>query len=226
MQKGSAPILIVLLVVISSLGIFGYWYISSTQTPDTQDELIPPTRQSMPAIAPSTEPSPTIYTDPSLGFKTKIPQGFNVREETEEEYFKRANGQIRDNFTSYVQYPPPMFTKSLYVIKESDKDLGNAVLSIVVYENPENLSPEKFYNKYWYYPFIWGEFGGDKSLISPKEIEKVGGTEAGSAVVNFRESKPKFIYLPLEDKKQMLQIHLPSENNQPGEDILKSLVFE
>ena len=177
--------------------------------------------------SPVSSPNPSVYEDTDIGFKISIPEGFEVKEESEEEYFKRAFGDIRKNFTYYVQYSPPEFVNSYYFLGAGESDPENAVLAIVVYKNPENLSPEAFYNKYWYYPFVWGEFNtGEKSKIAPKNIELIASKEAGTAIVNYRDSNPKFIYLPMGSKSLMFQLHLPTENNKAGEDILKSIVIE
>lgn len=223
MQKGSALILLTLFLAVISLAIFSGWYYMNNQP---KEDLQTPTTVSK-KKSPVNSPKASIYEDAEIGFEISIPEGFEVKEESEEEYFKRAFGDIRKNFTYYVQYSPPEFANSYYFLKKGESDPENAALAIVIYKNPENLSPEAFYNKYWYYPFLWGEFNtGEKAKIAPKNIELIAGKEAGTSIVNYRDSNPKFIYLPVGSKDLMLQLHLPTENNKAGDDILKSLVFK
>lgn len=219
MQKGFASTLFLVLILLIASSIAGYWFLIRQTNPPT------PAKVTTPAVTPKVEdlPQTSIYKNPDLGVEFTLPEGFVVKIETEPEYFKRANGNIRNNFTYYVQYSPAEFVSSLYVINQNEKDLANADLSLLIFQNPENLTPQAFYNRYWYYPFIWGEFStGEKSKISPKNIKLISGVEAGSAVIDFRPGNPEFIYLPQGNKDQMIQIHLPSENNPIGKEILSS----
>ncbi len=223
MQKGFAQTLL-LIVVFLLLGIFAiYWFF--LKSPDS--ETITPERTTFPVPNSENLPQSTVFKNDEIGLEVSLPQGFSVKPETEAEYFKRANGDIRKNFTYYVQYPPPDFVDSFYVMEGGQSDPDKAKLSILVFQNPEKLNPQEFYKQYWYYPFIWGEFSmSEKNKIAPDGIELLNGKEASFSVVDFRPGKPKFIYLPYGQKDLMLQIHLPSENNEVGNKILESLKLE
>lgn len=221
MQKGSALIPLTLLLAVFSLAIFSGWYYLNNEKPSLQTSQVSDTPM------PSKSPEKVQYNDSEVGFNVTIPEGYEVKEESEAEYFKRAYGDIRKNFTYYVQYSPAEFVNSYYFLKKGESDPENAALSIVVFQNPDNLTPEAFYNKYWYYPFVWGEFSqSEKSKIAPTNIELIAGKEAGTAVVSYRDSNPKFIYLPLGSKNLMFQLHLPTENNKAGEELYKSIILE
>lgn len=220
MQKGFAQTLILVFILLILGSIAGYWLFFSKQPQAVIQKqtksLVSSTNENI---------KPEVYKDGQLGLEVEVPEGFSLEKESETEYFKRANGDTRKNFTYYVQYPPAEFAGSFYVIKKGETDLGKAALSLVAFKNPDSLDPKSFYNRYWYYPFIWGEFSSiEKPKIAPEKIELIEGREAGSAVVDFREDKPKFIYLPYGDKGLMLQIHLPSGNPE-SENILKTLVL-
>ncbi len=214
MQKGFASTLFLVLILLIASSLAGYWFLIRETNPPA------PTKVISPAITPKVEdrPQTSLYKNPDLGVEFTLPEGLIVKTETETEYFKRANGNIRNNFTYYVQYSPAEFASSLYVINQDEKDLDKAVFSLLVFQNPENLTPQAFYNRYWYYPFIWGEFAtGEKNKISPKNIKLISGVEAGSATIDFRPGNPEFIYLPVGKKDQMIQIHFPSQNPQANE---------
>lgn len=220
MQKGFANFLLIVILVAAILSVFGvYWISSKNQTSVTiQDKRIP-----SPA---SNKPQNTVYKNSGIGLEFSLPPGYTVKEESEKEYFKRVYGDTRKNFTFYVQYPPPEFVNSFYVLKNGESNLDQANLIISVFKNPENLDAVKFYKEYWYYPFVWGDFSAEKNKIAPVNIELIAGREGKSGVVDYREGKPKFIYLPRGDKGLMLQIQMSSQDNEMGKKILDSFKFE
>lgn len=217
MQRGSVlPLVLISVLAISLAGVLYFlkpWGSNSS-------------KPSLPIVKPSPSPYKQEITDDLLGLKFEIPQKFSLKKETEEEYFKRAFGNTRKNFSSYVLYPPAKFTEAFYIVPVSENNLDNALLTVWVFQNPDNLDANAFYAKYWYYPFVWGDFTGRKNQIAPESVELIVGKEGSYGVVDYREGKPKFIYLPLRDKSLMLQIHLKSEGNLIGQEILQSFRFE
>ena len=219
MQKGFAQTLLLLIVLLSLGGFALYWFFLRSSTPP-----VIPEKTAFPLPDSENLPQNTIFKNDEIGLEISLPPGFSIKQETEKDYFKRANGDTRKNFTYYVQYPPPEFVNSFYVMEAGENNPDKAKLSILVFKNPENMEPQKFYQEYWYYPFIWGEFSlSEKNKFAPQAIELIDGRESGTAVADFRETKPKFIYLPYKQKNLMLQIQMPTENNQTGNQILKSL---
>ena len=221
MQKGFTQTLLILIIalfIFIALGI--YWFNFKDSSYNSSDKLVPPLPPTQEQMKQNQQ-----YKNETLGFEFTVPDGYYVFEENEEQFHKRSNGEMRKNFNSTLYYPPAQFITSLYLIDE-EKDFDKSPLSIWVFENPENLDAAGFYKKYWYYPFIWGDFTSAKEKIAPENMELIGGKEGMSGVVNYREGKPKFIYLPLEDKDLMLQIQFPTQNNEEGKHILESLKFE
>lgn len=219
MQKGSSlPLMLVGLFTILVPILYYYNFYSDSETV-TQVKT-----KSIPSSTPAK--SSRIIPNDLLGLEFEIPDGYNLKKETEQEYFKRANGDIRKNFTYYVQYSPAQMAESFYIISDSENNLDKASLSVWIFKNPDNLNPEKFYGKFWYYPFVWGDFTDAKNKIAPESGELIGGKEGKSGTVDYREGKPKFIYLPLNEKNLMLQIQIPTEGNQTGKEILESFKFE
>lgn len=220
MQKGFANFLLMVILVSAILSVLGVYWISSKNQPS-----VPIQDKKMLSPA-SNKLQNTAYKNSEMGLEFSLPPGYSAKEESEKEYFKRVYGDTRKNFTYYVQYPPPEFVNSFYVLKNGEGNWDKANLIISIFKNPENLDAAKFYKDYWYYPFVWGDFSAEKNKIAPVNVELIAGREGKSGVVDYRESKPKFIYLPRGDRGLMLQIQLPSENNETGKKILDSFKFE
>ncbi len=222
MQRGSVLPIILILIVVAGL-VVGVYFLQNSRT-NTTSEASYPVQQVF--IKPSPSPQEEIVNIENVDLSLKLPAGFDFMEESEEEHFVRANGNIRKNFNYYIQYDPAGFSESFYIVPASETNLNNSVLSAVIYDNPDNLDPMSFYDKYWYYPFVWGDFTSRRNEIAPENSETIGGKTGGSGVVTYRPGKPKFIYLPIPEKNLMMQIQLPTENNEMGGTILKSFIFE
>lgn len=222
MQRGSVlPLLLILgLVIAIGIGVF-FVQFSRTNTSSEASALLQSSK-----IMPSPSPkSKTVFDEPT-GLIFEVPIGFSVKKETEKEYFKRAFGDIRKNFNYYVLYEPAEFSEAFYVVADSESNLDKAILTIWVFQNPDNLDASAFYTKYWYYPFVWGDFTERKNQIAPQTIELIGSKEGSYGTVDYRDGKPKYIYLPLMDKGLMMQIQLPTVGNTIGQGILRSFKFE
>lgn len=220
MQRGSVLPLFLVMVLVLTVGV-GVFFNRFSRTDTTSEAAVP--IQISPLVSPS--PKSQSMFDDKLGLNFDIPSGFSLKKETEEEYFKRANGPIRKNFNYYVLYNPAEFLEAFYIIPDSENNLDKAILTVWVFQNPEGLDAGRFYDKYWYYPFVWGEFSAAKNKIAPEDIELIDSKEGRFGVVDYREGKPEFIYLQLKDKNLMLQIQFPSEN-LTAKEILKSFRFE
>lgn len=222
MQRGSVLPLLLVVILFALLAFAGYYYFASS-SPSPAPSITPLNTVIKPS--PTPEALQTVSSE-ILGLKFELPKGFKLIKESEVEYFKRANGDIRKNFTYYIQYQPAEFAEAFYVLPESENNPDKAVLSAWVFKNPDNFDPRKFYDEYWYYPFVWGEFSSDRNKITPTAVELIGGREAGAAIVDYRPGKPKFFYLPFESKNLMLQIQIPTEGDQVGRKILETFKFE
>lgn len=219
MQRGSVLLLllmIILIVVIGVVGVFYYQFISKS----------PVAQPNFSNVTPSQTPGKREVFDELLGLKFNLPKTFSLKKEIEEEYFKRAFGNIRKNFSTYVLYPPAEFAEAFYIVPARENNLDNAILTVWTFKNPDNLDAKMFYDRYWYYPFVWGDFTSAKNKIAPESVELINVKEGSYGVVDYRDGKPRFIYLPLRDKELMLQIQLPTEGNETGKEILKSFIFD
>lgn len=169
------------------------------------------------------------YADSTLKFELEYPAEFEVVEETEEQYSERTKTKFRKNFNYYITYEPPKFVKGL-VVKKKDTALTEDQFATVpfylwIFENPDKLTVEKWYDEYWYYPYLWGVFDARKAQIEPAFDATVSGTLTKWAEISYSPGKPKLILLPAsrgepkDDKMFLFKIM------EGGDKILESFKF-
>lgn len=193
------PVVIVLLIVLSLGGLLFF----KNSAPDQKlAELVSPQVIEQ-----------NIYKDQVLGFSLQIPAGYELVSETEDEYHARNKTDYRKNFKYYVTYEPPVVTK-IFTLKGHSENLASlwdsAHFSLWVFDNPENITIEAWYNNFWYYPFIWGQF-------NPPDKAKIAPTKDG-VTIDYQPGKPKFVYM--QNKNKMFLMRILGED---GEKILNSL---
>lgn len=196
-QKGSVLLPVLLLALLVFLIIAGFYYFKNISKPITEVVTVPSL----------TTAAENKYQDNYLSFS--YPDGFEVVEESEEDYFKRTNTNYRKNFTYYVTYSPPLFVKSI-IVKEKNKPLGSQFsdepLTIWIFENEQDLSVDKWYANYWYYPFVWGQFNSaDKDKIAPEKIATISGITGKFNTVSYQPAKPKFMLISKNNKMFLLR---------------------
>jgi hypothetical protein len=173
-----------------------------------QSTLAAETEESTPAAAKlllirnasGQEPAGQKYVSESLGFEIIAGAEYILKEDSEREFSIRGtegnikNGDYRRNFANTVGYPPAVVLGAVVVLdKTPNYDL--APLSIWVFDNPQNLTIDKWYENYWYYPFVWGDFSdAGRAKIAPSEDPTLQNFGAMSAVVEYQPNSPKFIY--------------------------------
>ncbi len=195
MQKGSAQIFIILLAVVLILtGVFFF-----SQKLNKNDLQISPQIIS---------PAETLntHTDQGLGFELSYPKEMVLKIDTEEEYNKRGNGDFRKNFKSYVGYEPGKFIGAVVVLGK-DGNYDTNPFTVWVFDNPENLSIDKWYGNFWYYPFVWGDFTyTGKFTMAPKIEATISGQLAKSGIIDYQDGKPEFIYLVKDERMYLIRI--------------------
>lgn len=220
------PILLFLLFLLFIL-IFGVIIfirnISKTATPSQiSSKELPVDRSSLFPIASSTNIS---FKDKDIPLSFSYPNEYSVEEEKEEDHFKRANGDIRKNFTATTYYEPAKAVKLLSLISNSTAGKEGSPFVIWIFENPNNLSVGDFYKNYWYYPYVWGEYAEPgRSNYAPLKEATVSGRLANYAVIDYRPGTPNFYYLPYKDK--MLMIRVVDTETTKGSKILEGLVLD
>lgn len=215
MQKGSALPLVVLLIVVLGFGLYFF------QTSATKES---PAKVLIPSVS---ENKNVIFTSNEFNFQFEYPKDLSVKEDSEEEFNKRGNGDFRKNFTYYVTYPPAEVLGIVAVLDETnslDEVTSSAYetspLTIWVFNNPNNLTIEKWYTNFWYYPFVWGDYTERRNNVAPIKEATVSGQLAKYGVVSYRDGSPKFVYLKSAEKMYLFRLINDSQNS--ADKILES----
>lgn len=205
MQKGSVQLLLLLFLILIAGAIFFY------QSRGKQTvKLALPTAQ----IA-----TKNTYFSP-LGFQLQYANGLTVKEDSEEEFNQRGNGDFRKNFRGYVGYEPGKFLDGVIVL-DKDGSYEQNPLTLWIFDNPDDLSIDRWFDKYWYYPFLWGVFDYDsKEHVALDQEATVSGVMAKHKVVSYQQSSPKYVYLSKEKKMYLFRII-----GESGNKILSSFIF-
>ena len=139
---------------------------------------------------------------------------------TEEEFNKRGNGDFRKNFKGYVGYEPgEPFGAVVVLDKEGSYDASP--FSVWVFNNSNVLTIEQWFDKYWYYPYLWGVFDyTSKSHVALDTEATVSGQQARYKIVAYQPGKPKFVYIAKDQKMYLFRVIGDS-----GDKILSTFKF-
>lgn len=166
------------------------------------------------------------HSDPNSNLSFSYPSKYKLVYDTEAEFTKRGNTDFRKNFTSYVGYKPPEVIDAITLQETnqpSSDSFDKAPFLIWVFDNPDNLSGQDWYNKYWYYPFMWGVFSfSQKAQNAPRLESSISGQLSWKGVVSYQEESPEYIYLSSNQKMYLLRI-LTTLDSSSKDEILKSL---
>lgn len=205
-MRGFAAVPVLLALALLAAGLITYFNLSGSK-----NTLVKP--------VPQTESSP-IYKSEKLGFELQYSEDLQVLEDSEEEFNKRGNGDFRKNFSFYVGYEPGEFLGAVVVLDKNNSYDTNP-FTVWVFNNDSNLTIDKWHHNFWYYPFVWGDFTySGKFILAPKDEATVSGQMGKSRSIDYREGKPKFIYVSKDQKMYLFRII-----GQKGEEILTSFKF-
>lgn len=197
-QKGSATFLILIVGFFIAVAI-GAFFLFKPSVPTLPQLVVKiPTNTSF--------PKPLYYNNEKLGLQFQYTVASSVKEDSEEEFNKRGNGNFRKNFANYVQYDPAKVLGAVVVLGK-DQNFDTNPLSVWVFENPENLTPEDWFGKYWYYPFLWGVFDWtSKGHVIPDQEATISGQSIKYKIVTYQSGSPKYIYLSNRRKMYLLRV--------------------
>ncbi|MBI2040147.1 hypothetical protein HYT18_03670 [Candidatus Microgenomates bacterium] len=211
MQKGSALIPFLLVSLLAIVGGIYFYFNQLGKTP-----TLTPT-PGLSSKQPSQKNELKTYTNEYLGFEFNYDdKKLTVKEDSEQEFNKRGNGDFRTNFTSYVTYPPAEFMDGIVVLDETSSYDKNP-LTIWVFNNSNNLTIEQFYANYWYYPFVWGDYTARRNSVAPVNDATISGQLALYGIVTYQPGSPKFVYLISGGEMYLFRII-----GEEGEKILQS----
>lgn len=212
MQKGAAQLLLLALVlIVIASGIYFYSQRSFNSSKGTNLQA---SQLALPTI-----PQDKNYSNP-LGFQFQYPNGLTVKEDSEEEFSKRGKGDFRKNFRGYVGYEPGQFLGAVAVLAK-DGNFDTNPFTLWVFDNPDNITIDSWFDKYWYYPFLWGVFDYvSKGHVTLDQEATVSGMMAKYKVVSYQPSSPKYIYVSNNKKMYLFRII-----GSDGDKILQSFKF-
>lgn len=212
MQKGfSVPLLLLGILVVCGV-IFSYvFYVKTSQK--NYRKVSPNPKQETPL---------KVYSNQELDFEFQYVEGVEVKIDSEEEFNQRGNGDFRKNFTYYVTYPPAKVLGAFSVLDETGS-FEMSPFTVWVFENSNDLTIEKWYNNFWYYPFVWGDYTASRNNVAPMIDATISGQIAKLGVVSYQPGSPKFIYLNHSGKMYLIRIINKQENL--GDQILESFKF-
>jgi hypothetical protein len=223
MQKGFAHLLIVLVVLGTVvLGLYFFFSFSgkpqlislSSDNNNNSQSSASPATQLLKQLAASNSSTQTDhkYVNTLLGFELTLTSDLIAKEDSEGAFNKRAagadikNGDLRQNFSSYVGYQPGEVLGAVAILDKTGS-FDSAPLQIWVFNNPDNLTIDQWYENYWYYPFIWGDFSKEgRANEAPAEDLSLPGLGAKSAIVDYQPSKPKFGYIFKDQKVYLFKV--------------------
>lgn len=210
MQKGFARLLLILTAVVFIAGLV-YIFKNRLNPQGPQTPLEKSTG--------SEDNTFMTYASLESNFVFTYSKDLIVKQDTEEEFNKRGNGDYRKNFKGYVGYEPAKPLNAVVVL-DKDENYETNPFSVWVFENSANLSVDKWFEAYWYYPFMWGVFDyTSKNHIALDSEATVSGQPAKSKIVSYQPGKPKFIYVSKDQKMYLLRVI-----GEKGEKIL--LIFK
>lgn len=216
MQKGFAQLLLVI-VILFILVVGG----SLIYKNSTGKNSIPNPVSTIQKIAQQSNYS--TYSNSSLGFSLNYQKDLIVKEDSEELFNKRGNGDFRKNFKGYVGYEPGIVLGAVAVLDKNGQYDTNP-FTVWVFNNDNNLTIEQWFQDYWYYPFLWGVFDyTSKSHIALDQEATISGKMAKYKVVSYQPGSPKFIYASNDKKIYLFRIIGGSDNI--GDQILSTFKF-
>ncbi|MBI2315226.1 hypothetical protein HYU93_04200 [Candidatus Daviesbacteria bacterium] len=191
-QKGSVQLLVIIAILLFIGGSVVYFLSSQKKNKET---------------LPTPYNSYNNYSNQSLGFEFQYAdKALAVKGDSEEEFNKRGNGNFRKNFKGYVGYEPGKPLGAVAVLDKTASYETNP-FSVWVFDNPNELAVDKWFDNYWYYPFVWGVFDWtSKSHIAPDTEATISGQLAKSKIIAYQPGKPKFIYIKNKDKMYLIRL--------------------
>lgn len=215
MQKGSAQLLLIILVLFAVVG--GYLYLNQSKSSINISPIINKV---------ATQVS-SIQTYKNLEFNFQYSEDEIVKEDTEKEFNQRAAGStsksvgdFRKNFKGYVMYEPGKFLSGVVVLGK-DGSYDTNPFTLWVFDNPDNITIDSWFDKYWYYPFLWGVFDYvSKGHVTLDKEATISGMMSKYKIVSYQPGAPKYVYISKNGKMYLFRII-----GETGDKILSTFKF-
>jgi hypothetical protein len=219
MQRGFAHLLLVLvivLVLVAAIGVLYFWQKPSKSVSQVANSTV---------LANTPQESPIIPSLVSIEYKDGLvvflydQTKFDVKQDSEADFFKRQNGNARKNFAGYIGYSPATVLGTAVLVSKGESNIDASPFAIWVFDNPDNLDALGWFGKYWYYPFNWGMYEwADRAKISPKNEATVAGQLVNYGIIAYQQDSPKYYLIPKNGKMFLIKV-------TGQEKLLESLKF-
>lgn len=209
MQKGSALLFVILVGLVLAVIVGGYVYLNKLRSnPQSQ-------------ITSQVSNTDKTYHNTALNFEFRyVGKDLSVKEDSEEGFNKRGNGDFRKNFKGYVQYEPGTFLGAVVVLGK-DNSYDTNPFTLWVFADPDDITIDKWFDKYWYYPFLWGVFDFEsKGHVTLDKEATVSGVMAKYKIVSYQPGSPKYVYISKGKKMYLFRII-----GAAGEKVLSTFKF-
>ena len=204
-ERGFAH-LVLIVALFGLIFIFALFFLQ-VKAPNSNYQIANPI-PSVQSVKASDIESTKVFSNSELGLSfSYLAQTFQARQDTEDEYFKRANGNARKNFAYYVGYNPGEFAGAVDLVNMTNGSLDNAPFLVWVFKNPDNLDAQGWFKRYWYYPFMWGQFEPqEKAKLAPINSISVNGIDASYGEVSYQTGSPKYYYISKDGKMYLIRV--------------------
>ncbi len=211
MQRGNIALILLVAFLLIGILVGGLiFYQSQKKTPLVINQKV--------LTTPVPTPLVLTYLDSTFGFKFSYPALLIVKSDSESDYNLRNGGDARKDFNSYVQYEPPQIASASAVVAKTQK-LNNAPFLIWIFENPLNLNEMAWFEKYWYYPFLWGQFEtAEKAKLAPSKEVSIDQGLVKYGEVAYQAGSPKYYLIPKDQKMILIRVL----EGEEGAKILKT----
>jgi hypothetical protein len=154
------------------------------------------------------------YTNQSPNFSFKYPPNYQIKAETDVDFESPNHPQSSKWFEQLQGYQPqlPIAVVTITTPKNSaDNETESDPITIYIFNNPETLDADQWFEKYNYYPFYFGS--GKEESENPKFPFKLGSLQVSYGKF---PSINNYVYaLPVPVNQHMLILSISSE---PGSE--------
>ena len=170
-----------------------------------------------------------IYADSALKFRLRYPESvYQVASESGKEYYQKYKKDPSERFSDFMGHAPPkdLGGVGIFFLEKEEITAGNQTVvpidgnqfTIRVFDNPQELTIDEWYEKYQLFPFRFGQ--GAPALEETIAINEIEGKTITREVPDF--GKRKFVLLSKDNHVFLIKIFSPTKEK---EQMLSTLEF-
>ena len=138
--------------------------------------------------------------------------------------------ELESVFAELMGYPPPIFVSIVTVdeLTYTDKQQGEKPpipFTAWAFSNPENLNIDEWYQKYGYYPSIWGQATpGVLAENQPQSKTMIANTHAQFRITQ-NMGTLQLVFVPTQDHMLLFEVRGDPTPDNIGNQILSTIQF-